>query len=619
MAPARGSDGTGQSRKQWTTIPSFKSGQVIGRSVKDSSAVETINRVAPWIVFAAGLVLLFPSIWSETSITGQDEYWLSLRTPMETLARGDWITPWVNGEPRIKKPPLLYWAMALSYKLLGINLVAARIWGVLSGAGLAVCSCVIARDLFGRSSLLAGLMTLGTLGVAIQGRMAMIDLPLAFFVSLAIHLSLRWWKSGSWSTILAASVCIAASFLLKGPVGFFFFSVAAITGIIVFKGWGILLSRMHQVLAAVALLLAISLPWPVAMSTMWPSFWNVMGEEFGARHFAAFSFISPFSALGGALGLVFPWTLVLLAALVQTMLVKRQSVDRKRLWLGLCYLCSAVPFFFMHAFERYMVPLIPFICVLCCDWLDEATDSMRIVLIQISMYFTAILALLISLFCLWFGVGIVPAVINLTLIVLILWGATQAGKLKPAHGRVWDHQTTWSIEPRPRADWVPHNPWHAIHVSVASIALLLAVIMGGLYPALGINAMPGNLEEVLGDQPVAVYNTSQPSMLSMRLKRSVLPLGLSDRSGERSLSRFSGFVFLEDSDTPAFEKAASAFGLTIMREGQFKTFYSRRTWLKFVRKGVRADDWKRAIKARSLEDLKSVITYYRVLPKEKGS
>ena len=565
------------------------------------------------------MVLLFPSIWSETSITGQDEYWLSFRTPMETLARGDWITPWVNGEPRIKKPPLLYWAMALSYELLGINLVAARLWGVLSGAALAACSCAIARELFGRSGLLAGLMTLGTLGVAIQGRMAMIDLPLAFFVSLGVYLSLKWWKTGFWRFILGASVCIGASFLLKGPVGFFFFSIAALTGLIVFRGWRVLWSRLHQVLVSTALILAISLPWPIAMSHMWPAFWKVMGEEFGARRLAAFNFLSPFSALGGALGLVFPWTLVLLAALVQTLLLRSEAPNRKRLWLALCYLCSAIPFFFIHAFERYMLPLIPTICVLCCDWLEEVTDSMRIILIQISMYITAIVALLISLFSLWFGIGIAPAVINLTLIVLILWGAAQAGKLKQAHGAPRDHQTSWSAEFRPRAIRFPYNPWHTIHLSVASITLLLALILGGLYPSLGINAMPAHLEEILGDQPVAVYNTSQPSMLSMRLKRSVLPLALSDRSGERSLARFSGFVFLEDSDAPAFEKAASAFGLNFTREGQFKTFYSRRTWLKFVRKGTKADDWKRAIKARSLEDLKSVICYYRILPREQGS
>ena len=60
------------------------------------------------IVFAVGILLLVPCIWSETSVTGQDEYWLSLRTPIETLERGTWFTPWVNGEPRLRKPSLLY-------------------------------------------------------------------------------------------------------------------------------------------------------------------------------------------------------------------------------------------------------------------------------------------------------------------------------------------------------------------------------------------------------------------------------------------------------------------------------------------------------------------------------
>ena len=57
------------------------------------------------IIFFVGMFLLMPCIWSETSITGQDEYWLSFRTPMETLAHGGWFTPRVNGEPRLKKPP----------------------------------------------------------------------------------------------------------------------------------------------------------------------------------------------------------------------------------------------------------------------------------------------------------------------------------------------------------------------------------------------------------------------------------------------------------------------------------------------------------------------------------
>ena len=41
------------------------------------------DRRVPWLVLLLGLVVLSPSIWRETSITGSDEYVLSLRTPME--------------------------------------------------------------------------------------------------------------------------------------------------------------------------------------------------------------------------------------------------------------------------------------------------------------------------------------------------------------------------------------------------------------------------------------------------------------------------------------------------------------------------------------------------------
>src|SRR6185436_712445 len=94
----------------------------------------------PAVIFALGVAILVPSIWSETSVTGTDEYWLSLRTPMEMKERGEWLTPWLNGEPRLRKPPLVYWAILLNYKLFGVNLVSARVWGVLAGAGLALCA-----------------------------------------------------------------------------------------------------------------------------------------------------------------------------------------------------------------------------------------------------------------------------------------------------------------------------------------------------------------------------------------------------------------------------------------------------------------------------------------------
>ena len=154
-----------------------------------------VDRHSPWVVFFLGVLFLMPGIWSESGITGQDEYWLSLRTPMETLERGTWFTPWVNDQPRLRKPPLLYWAILLNYKLFGIHLFSARIWGVLAGAGLATCSTLLYRELFRKSGLLAGLITLSIITVAIEGRRAMLDLPMAFFTAVAVLFALKWGKT----------------------------------------------------------------------------------------------------------------------------------------------------------------------------------------------------------------------------------------------------------------------------------------------------------------------------------------------------------------------------------------------------------------------------------------
>ena len=45
----------------------------------------------------------------------------------EMLDRKDWITPTLGGSPWLEKPPLYYWQAMLSYSVLGVTDVAARI------------------------------------------------------------------------------------------------------------------------------------------------------------------------------------------------------------------------------------------------------------------------------------------------------------------------------------------------------------------------------------------------------------------------------------------------------------------------------------------------------------
>ena len=54
----------------------------------------------------------------------------------QMLVRGDWITPYFNDEPRFDKPPLVYWLMALGYRILGVNEWAVRLPSALAAIAL---------------------------------------------------------------------------------------------------------------------------------------------------------------------------------------------------------------------------------------------------------------------------------------------------------------------------------------------------------------------------------------------------------------------------------------------------------------------------------------------------
>jgi hypothetical protein len=64
----------------------------------------------------------------------------------------------------------------------------------------------------------------------------------------------------------------------------------------------------------------------------------------------------------------------------------------------------------------------------------------------------------------------------------------------------------------------------------------------------------------------------------------------------------------------AFFDTMQKLRLHAEEKGRFRTFYSRRAWIRFARPDAQRDDWKLAFRMRSLEDLKSEFHYYLVSP-----
>jgi hypothetical protein len=144
-------------------------------------------------------------------------------------------------------------------------------------------------------------------------------------------------------------------------------------------------------------------------------------------------------------------------------------------------------------------------------------------------------------------------------------------------------------------------------------------MMGGVYPSLGMNAMPGDLDEMIGSRPIAAFNSSQPSMLSIRMKRSAIRIRSFVEQDLLKLRVFDGFVFVREADVDEFEALAKNLGIYAARAGSFKTFYSRQAWVRFARENATSADWEAALKSHSLEALKPTICYYRVSPQSLNS
>jgi 4-amino-4-deoxy-L-arabinose transferase-like glycosyltransferase len=212
----------------------------------------------------------------------------------EMLASGNWTTPYYNFEPRLQKPILLYWLIASTYKVVGVTEWAARIWPALSGAGLALLAALVAWRWCGPTEgWLAGAIVATSFGVVPLARQSLPDMPLAFFVSVAVwsaieafgardrtsdpgvtglvdageFLILRW-RPQTWLYVSAAAAALGT--LTKGPVAIAL-PVVVLAPMSIWmrrlggRSWPSSELRASHVAVAAALFVVITVPWYAAV------------------------------------------------------------------------------------------------------------------------------------------------------------------------------------------------------------------------------------------------------------------------------------------------------------------------------------------------------------------
>ena len=109
------------------------------------------------------------------------------RKGVEMGRRGPSFTVTINGEPTFQNPPLAFWILGLSFRTFGENDLAARLPSVLMALGILAAVFRIGTLVSGPDvGAAAAAMLLLTPGLTNQARRCMLDVPLTFWVTLAM-------------------------------------------------------------------------------------------------------------------------------------------------------------------------------------------------------------------------------------------------------------------------------------------------------------------------------------------------------------------------------------------------------------------------------------------------
>ncbi|RYD80722.1 MAG: phospholipid carrier-dependent glycosyltransferase, partial [Verrucomicrobiaceae bacterium] len=192
---------------------------------------------ALFILLAFWAAIYLPGLGS-TELKGEEGRRILPAVTM--LDSGNWLVPYVGGEPYFRKPPLVNWLIAGSMKLTGVrNEWAARLPSVLCVLALGLVVVVVCSRWLGvRTALAAGLFAIANVSMIEKGRLAEIEAIYVALAGIGMVIWMAWALRGgdaspakeeqqaqvsSWLLWTVPFVFLGLAALAKGPVHLLFF------------------------------------------------------------------------------------------------------------------------------------------------------------------------------------------------------------------------------------------------------------------------------------------------------------------------------------------------------------------------------------------------------------
>lgn len=303
--------------------------------------------------------------------------------PREMVESGNYITPMLNYVKYFEKPALLYWMNAVSFKALGQNAFAARFPCALTALAGIACTALFSAYLFGRRVGAISAVIIGTslLYYAI-GTINITDMPLSFFITLALASFYVAHTKGDKRWYLLSYAAMAFGTLTKGLAGFILPGAVVFWYAVCTRKWRLILDVLY--LPGILLFFAIAAPWYYLVCRANPDFFHFFFiQEHFLRYatkmhhrYAPFWFYLPLVPVA-----VMPWTAFLIALLSKKGSVRAPSSQPMKdanifllTWFGVILL------FFSFSSSKlipYIVPCLPPLAILMACNADRMISANR--------------------------------------------------------------------------------------------------------------------------------------------------------------------------------------------------------------------------------------------------
>ncbi len=289
----------------------------------------------------------------------------------EMLDRHDWITPTLGGNAWLEKPPLYYWQAMISYAVLGVSDVAARVPSAINATLLVVAIYLFFRKFRPGVQVDAALIAASCAGIIPFARAASMDIALTATFAIGM---LAWWgwrESGKRIYLAAFYVFIALGTLAKGPVAPFLAGAVIVVFALACREPKLILRTLWW--PAIVLFFAVALPWYIAVDLRNPQFFREFILQHNLARFSSnvyhhpqpFWYYLPVTVLA-----LVPWVAFVIAAFWESVRVwwteRKHSRSEPDLELqfsifACCWLVVPV-FFFSLSHSKlpgYILPAIP--------------------------------------------------------------------------------------------------------------------------------------------------------------------------------------------------------------------------------------------------------------------